>query len=61
VADWVSWANSSVAYSIGAAVQLSLAERNMTIFLPGFLPIKEGKEQKEVKTVAATIEIHPSR
>ena len=47
MADWVSWANSSVTYSIGTGVQLSLAERNMTIFLPGFLAIEEGKERKK--------------
>jgi len=56
VADWVSWADSSVAYSIGAGVQLSLAERSTT----SFLPIEEGiKSERKRKTVAAAIEIHP--
>ena len=58
MADWVSWANSSVAYSIGADVQLSLAERNTTISLLGFLQTKEGKEQKKVETMAAATEIN---
>jgi len=44
--DWVSWADSSVTYSIGVGVQLSLAERSTTIFLPGFLPIEEGKRSE---------------
>ena len=39
-ADWVSWAN------VAAVIQLSLAERNTTIFVLGFLPIEEGKKNK---------------
>jgi len=35
-----------VVYYIGASVQLSLAERNTTIFLPGFLLAEEGKGKK---------------
>jgi len=57
VADWVSWANSSV--TIGA--HLSLVERNTTVFLLAFLPMEEGKKrERKRKTVATAIEIHPS-
>ena len=47
-------------YPIRARVQLSLAEKNTIIFLLGFLSIEEGKKSETVKTVAVTIEIHPS-
>jgi len=42
VADWVSWANSSVAFSRSGKLSLAAIKRNMTIFLP----IQEGKKSK---------------